>query len=255
MTGRQSDAAPERARSRPGQTQVRVGDPLTAGEVAAFLEQHPEFFAEHPDLLDSLSAPSPENGDGVVNLQHFLVERLRLQLAEARHAHDGLVAIGRANLTIQARVNRAVLALLSARSFEQLIEFVATDLAVILDLDAVALGVEQGVEQGVDELPPVRLDGLVQLESGTVDELIGRGRTVTLVDRTEGQTALFGAAASLISSQALIRLQVSRKTPPALLALGSRRAKQFHEGQRTELLTFLARALERSIRAWLNLPG
>lgn len=251
MTGRQSDAAPERARSRPGQTLVRVGDPLTAGEVAAFLEQHPEFFAEHSDLLDSLSAPSPENGDGVVNLQHFLVERLRLQLAEARHAHDGLVAIGRANLTIQARVNRAVLALLSARSFEQLIELVATDLAIILDLDAVALG----VEQGVDELPPVRLDGLVQLESGTVDELIGRGRTVTLVDRTEGQTALFGAAASLISSQALIRLQVSRKTPPALLALGSRRAKQFHEGQRTELLTFLARTLERSIRAWLNLPG
>jgi hypothetical protein len=34
----------------------------------------------------------------------------------------------------------------------------------------------------------------------------------------------------------------------------SRRAKQFHDGQRTELLTFLARALERSIRAWLNLP-
>lgn len=230
--------------------QVRVGDPLTAGEVAAFLGQHPEFFAEHPDLLDSLSAPSPENEGGVVNLQHFLVERLRQQLTEVRHAHDGLVAIGRANLTIQARVNRAVLALLSARSFEQLIEFVATDLAVILDLDAVALG----VEQGVDELPPVRLDGLVQLESGTVDELIGRGRTVTLVDRTDGQTALFGAAASLIASQALIRLQISRKTPPALLALGSRRAKQFHEGQRTELLTFLARALERSIRAWLNLP-
>ncbi len=250
MTSRQSDAAPERARARPDQALVRVGDPLTSGEVAAFLVQHSEFFAEHPDLLDSLSAPSPENGDGVVNLQHFLVERLRQQLAEARHAHDSLIAIGRANLTIQARVNRAVLALLSARSFEQLIETVATDLAVILDLDAVALG----VEQGVDELPPVRLDGLVQLESGTVDELIGRGRTVTLVDRTDGQTALFGAAASLISSQALIRLQVSRKTPPALLALGSRRPKQFHEGQRTELLTFLARALERSIRAWLNLP-
>ena len=250
MTGRQSDAVPERARGRPGQALARVGDPLTAGEVAAFLEQHPEFFAEHSDLLDSLSAPSPENGDGVVNLQHFLVERLRQQLAEARYAHDKLIAIGRANLTIQARVNRAVLALLSARSFEQLIELVATDLAVILDLDAVALG----VEQGANELPPVRLDGLVQLEPGTVDELIGRGRTVTLVDRTDGQTALFGAAASLVSSQALIRLQVSRKTPPALLALGSRRAKQFHEGQRTELLTFLARTLERSIRAWLKLP-
>ena len=250
MTGRQSDAAPERANRRPGQALVRVGQPLTAEEVAAFLTQHPEFFAENPDLLDSLQAPAPENGDGVVNLQHFLVERLRQQLAEARLAHDNLVDIGRANLTIQARVHKAVLALLSANSFEHLIETVATDLAVILDLDAVALGVEQGAE----ELPPVRLEGLVQLEPGTVDALIGRGRTVTLVDRVDGHAALFGAAASLVSSQALIRLQVSRKTPPALLALGSRRDKQFHEGQRTELLTFLARALERSIRAWLNLP-
>jgi uncharacterized protein len=250
MTRRQSDAAPEPAADRPGQALVGVGDPLTAGEVAAFLERHPDFFAEHPDLLDSLSAPAPENGDGVVNLQRFLVERLRQQLTDARRAHDNLIAIGRANLTIQARVHRAVLALLSARSFEHLIETVTTDLAVILDLDAVSLGVEQGKEG----LPPVRLDGLVQLEPGTVDELIGRGRTVTLADRTNGQGALFGAAASLVSSQALIRLQVSRKTPPALLALGSRRVKQFHEGQRTELLTFLARALERSIRAWLNLP-
>ncbi len=250
MTRRQSDAVPERTAGRPGQALVRVGEPLSAGEVAAFLEQHPEFFAEHPELLDSLSAPAPENGDGVVSLQHFLVERLHQQLAEARQANESLIAVGRANLTIQARVHRAVLALLSARSFEQLIELVTTDLGIILDLDAVALG----VEQGVDELPPVRLGGLVQLEPGAVDRLIGRGRTVTLVDRTDGQTALFGAAASLISSQALIRLQVSRKTPPALLALGSRRARQFHEGQRTELLTFLARALERSIRAWLNLP-
>jgi len=250
MTRRQSDAAPEPAAERPGQALVGLGRAPNAREVAAFLEQHPDFFAEHPDLLDSLSAPAPETGDGVVNLQRFLVERLRQQLAESRRAHDNLVAIGRANLTIQARVHRAVLALLSARSFEHLIETVTTDLAVILDLDAVALGVEQGKEG----LPPVRLDGLVQLEPGIVDALIGRGRTVTLADRTDGQDALFGAAASLISSQALIRLQVSRKTPPALLALGSRRAKQFHEGQRTELLTFLARALERSIRAWLNLP-
>ncbi len=250
MTRRQSDAAPEPAAERPGRSLVGVGRAPNASEVAAFLEQHPDFFAEHPDLLDSLNAPAPETGDGVVNLQRFLVERLRQQLADARRAHDNLIAIGRANLTIQARVHRAVLALLSARSFEHLIETVTTDLAVILDLDAVALGVEQGKEG----LPPVRLDGLVQLEPGIVDGLIGRGRTVTLADRTNGQDALFGAAASLISSQALIRLQVSRKTPPALLALGSRRAKQFHEGQRTELLTFLARALERSIRAWLNLP-
>ncbi|MEE8144113.1 MAG: DUF484 family protein [Kiloniellales bacterium] len=250
MTQRHSDGAPERA-SAESAVQRALDDELPAADqVVAYLRRHPNFLTDHPEVLEILSSPASDRGDRVVDLQLFLVERLRSQLAEVNQAHDNLVAVGRLNMAVQARVHRATLALLSARSFEQLIETVTTDLAVILDLDAVALGVEQATE----ELPPVRLGGLVQLELGTVDDVIGRGRSVTLVKTTKSQATLFGAASSLIRSQALIRLSVSRKTPPALLALGSRRPEQFREGQRTELLTFLARALERCIRTWLKLP-
>lgn len=250
MTRRRSDAAPRRANGDAAGQPVRGEGRPSAADVAAYLRRHPDFLADHPELLEILTPPAPERGDGVVDLHLFLVERLRAQLAEANRAHDNLIAIGRVNLVVQARVHRAVLALLSARSFENLIETVTTDLAIILDLDAVTLG----VEQATDELPPVRLGGLVQLDEGTVDDLIGRGRSVSLVNSTNGRAALFGAASGLIRSQALIRLTVSRKTPPALLALGSRRPDQFRQGQRTELLNFLARTLERCIRAWLNLP-
>jgi uncharacterized protein YigA (DUF484 family) len=65
---------------------------------------------------------------------------------------------------------------------------------------------------------------------------------------------IFGAAAGLVASQALIRLEISPATPPALLALGARQPDQFHQGQGTELLTFLAGVLENCIRAWLDLP-
>lgn len=250
MTQRPNDAAPDRsqgkAREEPGESDLG----LTAEDVAAYLHRHPDFFADYPDLLGILRPPAAENGERVVNLQLFMVERLRAQLAEVHRAHDQLVAIGRANMAVQARIHRAVLALQSARSFEHLIETVTTDLAVILDLDAVALG----VEQSAGELPPVRLGGLVQIEPGTVNELIGRGRTVSLAKANGSQNVLFGAAAGLVRSHALIRLSISQKTPPALLALGSRRAEQFQEGQRTDLLTFLARSLERCIRTWLNLP-
>jgi uncharacterized protein YigA (DUF484 family) len=244
MTQRHSDGAPERA-SAESAVQRALDDELPAADqVVGYLRRHPNFLTDHPEVLEVLSSPASDRGDRVVDLQLFLVERLRSQLAEVNQAHDNLVAVGRLNMAVQARVHRATLALLSARSFEQLIETVTTDLAVILDLDAVALGVEQATE----ELPPVRLGGLVQLELGTVE------RSVTLVKTTKSQATLFGAASSLIRSQALIRLSVSRKTPPALLALGSRRPEQFREGQRTELLTFLARALERCIRTWLKLP-
>jgi uncharacterized protein YigA (DUF484 family) len=87
-----------------------------------------------------------------------------------------------------------------------------------------------------------------------VDAVIGPGRTIALRSDIEGDPAIFGAAAGLVRSEALIRLTISRGTPPALLALGSRDAEQFHSGQGTELMSFMAQALEKCVRAWLNLP-
>jgi hypothetical protein len=51
-----------------------------------------------------------------------------------------------------------------------------------------------------------------------------------------------------------VRLRFNSQTPAGLLALGSRQEEKFHPGQGTELLQFLARALERCVRAWLDLP-
>ena len=250
---------PERASGKPVRRAARRAtrratgpdSPLSAAEVAAYLRCHADFLTDNPDLVEVLTPPPAHCGEGIVDLQRFLVERLRQQISELSGANEALIAVGRANMVVQARVHRAILALLAARSFEHLIETVTTDLEVILDLDAVALG----VEQATGELPPVRFSGLVQLQPGTVDALIGRGRGVTFQGAGPGRDALFGAAAGLVESHALIRLSISPTTPPAALALGSRRGDLFQHGQRTELLSFLAGALEQCIRAWLKLPN
>ena len=59
-----------------------------------------------------------------------------------RTEQDDLLANSRDNLSTQDRVHKAVLALLAAKSFEQFIEIVTTDLAVLLDVDVVTLCVE-----------------------------------------------------------------------------------------------------------------
>ena len=100
----------------------------------------------------------------------------------------------------------------------------------------------------------MRLGGLCQLKPNTVDSLIGPGRFLVLRPDTPGDPAIFGAGAGLVASDALIRMSISRKTPPAMLALGSRQVEQFHPGQGTELLSFLGQSLESCIRGWLNLP-
>ena len=250
MRRNRPDAAPEGSAGRPAGETAPAREP-TAAQVANFLRRNPNFLAEQPDLLTELMPPARVQGDGVVDLQQVMVERLREKVESMTKARDALVHAGRSNMAAQSRVHTAILALLGARSFEHLIETCTTDLAVILNLDAVTLG----VERQTSDVPPLRLGGLCQLEPDTVDSLIGRGRKLILHGDIEGSPAVFGKAAGLVASQALIRLEISPQTPPALLALGSRRADQFHPGQGTELLAFLAAALEQCIRAWLNIPG
>jgi uncharacterized protein YigA (DUF484 family) len=95
------------------------------------------------------------------------------------------------------------------------------------------------------------LAGLQLLEPGVVNQILGPKRDALLADHTSGDAEIFGAAAGLVRSQALLRLSVGGRAPEGLVALGSRRPAKFKPGQGTELLCFLARALEIVIAEWL----
>lgn len=228
-----------------------LAQPVSADQVAAYLQRHPDFLADHPALLDVLTPPAHAEGDGVVDLQQVMVERLRGKLREITQLRDDLVATGRSNLAIQSRVHEAILALLRARSFEEFIETITTDLAVILDLDVVTIGVEQALDGAAWK--PVA--GVYCLESGTIDTILGATGSLLLREDIVGDPAIFDGAAGLVRSDALIRLKIGKFAPPALLALGSRQTGAFHPGQGTELLTFLSQVLEETFRAWLHLPS
>ena len=229
----------------------RRSDRIGASDVAAYLRRNPEFLCEHPEILDDLRAPGRDGGSGVVDFQQAMVDRLRDRVEEATAARDALVITGRNNLTAQNRIHKAVIAFMGARNFEQLIERATIDLAVVLDLDVVTLGVERADLT----LPRPRLGGICQLEPDTVDSVIGHNRNVRLRSQIQGDPMIFGAGAGLVASDALIRLSIGHQSPSALLALGSRDPDCFHPGQGTQLLQFLGEALEASIRGWLNLPA
>ena len=59
----------------------------------------------------------------------------------------------------------------------------------------------------------------------------------------------------LADDEALIRLDIHSKAPAGILAFGSRNPDFFAPDQGTELVTFLARVVERCIKAWLTLPS
>lgn len=223
---------------------------LSAEDVAAWLREHPDFLAQRPELAATLAPPRVERGRGVLDFQAFMVDRLRDELARLKDQQRELLATTRANLNNQNRVHAAILFLLDARSFEQLIQAVTTELAVLLDLDVACLVIESNGQ----ELPHVHSSGVRVAPPGLVDSVLGR-RPVLLRSDVVGDPEIYGHGAGLVRSEALIRLRVSEDTPQGLLAFGSREPDMFHPGQGTELVCFLARVVERSIRAWLDLPS
>jgi uncharacterized protein len=96
------------------------------------------------------------------------------------------------------------------------------------------------------------VQGIHLLRSGTVDALLGPNRDALLSSSVQADPALFGAAAGLVRSQALLRLSISRSGPVGLVCMGTRNPDTFYSGLGTELLTFLARALEITIAQWLE---
>ena len=223
---------------------------ITAAQVVDYLKRHPTFLQRHPDLLDGQMAPARNQGDGVVDLQQFMVERLRRDLTRLRGLQDELVANSRDNLSTQDRIHKAALALLGAQSIAHFVEIIASDLAMLLDVDAAALCLET-IDDAPAKLP---VDGLQLLPAGTVDRLLGADRAALLRDDTVGNPEIFEAGAGLVRSDALIRLKIGDGMPPGLLAFGTRHPGYFDPGQGTDLLHFLARIVEHCIRAWLELP-
>jgi len=220
---------------------------IDGADVTAYLRDHPDFLDEHPEALRLLHAPTREIGAGVADFQHFLLEKQRRELAELTAEHRTLITASRGNLASQARIHKSVLAILAAPSFEQLFQTVTTDLVVLLDVDAVTIAVESDAKG-----PRPIIGGIHLLRPGTVDELLGLEKPVSMAAGIVGDPALFGSAAGLVRSQALLRLAFGKANPAGLLCIGTRRAGRFHPGLGTELLGFLARALSITISQWLK---
>lgn len=235
--------------------------PTAESDVIAYLRTNPDFLMRHPDLAAELTLlPRDFGSPAVVDMQHALTNRLRVEIEHLKAGQRLLVGNSRANAANQARVHAAVLALISATSFEHLVSVITEELTLLLDIDAVGLGVEREAEVGAARLTgfiggPSAVAGVQVLAVGAVDQILGADQDVILRAEVEGDPTLFGAAAAgLVCSDALVRLRVSSKAPMGLLALGSRKPGSFHPGQGTELLAFLARVIEVTICAWLDLP-
>ncbi|MCA3254304.1 MAG: DUF484 family protein [Alphaproteobacteria bacterium] len=176
----------------------------------------------------------------VISFESRALDRLRARVAQLDEANADLLAYARGHAGAVAQIHAASLAAMEAADFAHLVHVVTADWTDILGIDAIALGLETANQAWRGET------ALQFLDRGGVDALLGSGHEVTLRSVDEG-APLFGPAASLIRSEALVRLPARAPVPQGLLALGSRQAHSFEGTHGAELLIFLGGVVARML--------
>lgn len=223
---------------------------ITAEDVLAFLKDNPTFLQAYPEACDFLIPPQNSDGRKVADFQSFMIKRLKDDKKSVEDMTAELVQNARNNMNNQQRMHTAILRLLEARSFDEFIQIITMDLSAMLDTDISVLVVESNGH----DIPHIHTSGIRVLPPGTIDKWM-EGEDVLLQSNIAGIEAIYGGGANLVQSQALLRVDISMDTPPAILAFGSRDPGMFESGQGTEQVSFLARVVERAFRQWLNLPA
>jgi len=223
---------------------------LSPAAVRAYLEGNPEFLADNPELLATLTPPTLRGDGAVIDMQRFMIERLQAEVVRLKSFQGELIEAGQSNMASQSQIHGAVLALLGARGFAHLTAIVTSEFVDLLELEAVALCLETAHKSR----PRKTLGGAHMLGPGVISRRLGQGRDIVLRREIAGDRAIFRTKAPRVRSEALIRLHLDAGAPLGLLALGAGEEDRFHPGQGTELLAFLGRSLEHCLRAWLNAP-
>jgi len=231
-----------------------VADDLAISEEAVikYLRAHPQFFRTNADVLSDMQAPDrwPEGGDGVIDMQRFLLDRRSGEIDELRDCAQEVIETSRSNMSVQTRTHAAVLAALSASDFEHLVRILTDDWPYLLDVDVVTLGFEAPYPSD-KRLADAEL---VRYATGTADAYIGFDNDIVLVRQIHDDGTIFGAGAGLVRSAAIARIHPSRTWSVGVLALGSR-GNAFRPGQGTEMINFLVRVVECLLPRMLESAG
>jgi hypothetical protein len=89
---------------------------MDAKDVAQFLKTNPQFFDQHPQLLESIYVPHPHGGRAIPLTERQIVSlREKVRLLEGKLGE--FVRFGEDNDAISEKVHRLAVALLSAKDF------------------------------------------------------------------------------------------------------------------------------------------
>jgi uncharacterized protein YigA (DUF484 family) len=216
---------------------------LEAEAVAAWLQQHPDFFAEHDDLLTAMRIPH-QRGD-TVSLVERQLKILRERNIEMRHRLSQLMDVARDNDRLFEKTRRLILALMDANSLDDIVIAVEDSLRQEFQVPFVSLIL-------FSDNPMTVGRWVTSAEAQkAIGGLISGGKTVCGALREHELEFLFGADQSKeVGSTAIVAL--NHQGLHGVLAIGSRDPQHYKSSVGTLFLTYIADVLSRLLPRFTN---
>lgn len=211
---------------------------LQWAEVRDRLLAEPERLREDDELLDALGLKL--HHANVVDFSMAAVSRLEQAKKREAEQREAVEQVARANFAAQAQTHAAVIDLLEARNLSDLARRVD-------DVARLRFGLEAGVV--AIEGPGATPAGWHAMEPGVVDAVLGTENLARMGSVTE-PTGVFGRRGERVESAALVRIELWEPSRYGLLAFGSPDPAGFTQTMGVELVSFLARVVERTAERW-----
>ena len=198
---------------------------MRSDEVARYLQDNPQFFEEHAELISHMVIPHPHGGRTI-----SITERQMLSLRDKNKQLEGkmneLLQFGEENDTISEKMHRLGVAMIAAASFQSVLHTLNFHLRDDFSIPHVALRL-WGQPANTEEWPEfAEVSEELQVFAETLSQ--------PYCGSTSGfeTSSWFGDASKHVRSQALIAMRNGGGTI-GMIALGSEEAQRFYAGMGT----------------------
>jgi uncharacterized protein len=203
---------------------------LAPHQVADYLQQHPEFFNNHLDLLEQLTIPHPSGN--AVSLIAKQLEIFRNRHHEIEDQLTALIEIAKENDALFNRMHELTLSMLDAETLEVALANLQQVLLDCFLADFVVLRIFRKQEQ------PLQSEVFIDPEHEGLrlfQDILSKNQPLCCRPSLEQAKFLFGDSALAVKSCAIIPLMFTELE--GLLVIGSYEAERFHYSMGNLFLT------------------
>ncbi|AWL13370.1 uncharacterized protein HMF8227_02922 [Saliniradius amylolyticus] len=208
---------------QPLNASTNAAEAVSAAQVKRYLQSHPDFFAQHPELLEGLRIPHQQKG--AVSLVELQSEQLRSRLNQLQHQINELMSVAKHNERIYRIYADLNLRLFQCQTQAQIRSLLEDVLLEQLDLQDITL-------MRFDREPELSAEAKKQLEEKRFrQDMYYFGRL-----SQQERAWLFGEDSQVASVAMML---IGEQGELGLLVIGSSEDHHFHPGMDTLLINQL----------------